>query len=32
MVARVGICAYYMTRVEGGYSGTRNCAGPLEEQ
>ncbi len=32
MVARVGICAYYMTRVEGGYSGKRDCAGPLEEQ
>jgi hypothetical protein len=29
MVARVGICAYYMTRVEGGYSGRRDCAGPL---
>jgi hypothetical protein len=32
MVARVGICAYYMTRVDGGYSGRRDCAGPLEEQ
>jgi hypothetical protein len=32
MVARVGICAYYMTRVEGGFSGKRDCAGPLEEQ
>lgn len=31
MVARVGICAYYMTRVEGGFSGKRDCAGPLEE-
>ncbi|MBN1203363.1 MAG: hypothetical protein JXB05_00375 [Myxococcaceae bacterium] len=31
MLARVGSCAYYMTRVEGGYSGKRDCAGPLEE-
>ena len=32
MVARVGACAYYMTRVDGGYSGKRDCAGLLEEQ
>jgi hypothetical protein len=31
MVARVGACAYYMTKVEGGFSGKRDCAGPLEE-
>jgi hypothetical protein len=31
LLARVGGCAYYMTRVEGGYSGKRDCAGPLEE-
>ena len=29
MVARVGACAYYMTRVDGGYSGKRDCAGLL---
>jgi hypothetical protein len=32
MVARVGACAYYMTRVDGGYSGKRDCGGLLEEQ
>jgi len=31
MLARVGACAYYMTRVEGGFSGKRDCSGPLEE-
>jgi hypothetical protein len=31
MVARVGACAYYMTRVEGGYSGQRDCDGPLDD-
>jgi hypothetical protein len=32
LLARVGGCAYYMQRVEGGYSGKRDCAGPLEEE
>ena len=31
LLARVGVCAYYMTRVEGGFSGRRDCAGPLED-
>jgi hypothetical protein len=31
LLARVGVCSYFMKRVEGGYSGTRDCAGPLEE-
>jgi hypothetical protein len=31
LLARVGACAYYMSRVDGGYSGKRDCAGPLEE-
>ncbi|WP_224243291.1 hypothetical protein [Hyalangium gracile] len=32
LVGRVGVCSYYLKRVEGGYSGKRDCAGPLEEQ
>lgn len=32
LVARVGLCAYYLNRVEGGFSGKRDCSGPLEEQ
>ena len=31
LLARVGLCAYYMQRVDGGYSGRRDCAGPLED-
>lgn len=31
LVARVGLCAYYLNRVEGGFSGKRDCSGPLEE-
>jgi hypothetical protein len=31
LMARVGACAYYMTRVQGGFSGRRDCSGPLEE-
>jgi hypothetical protein len=31
MLARVGACAYYLTRVEGGFSGKRDCSGPLED-
>lgn len=32
LLARVGACAYYMTKVDGGFSGKRDCAGPVEEQ
>ncbi|WP_224247688.1 hypothetical protein [Hyalangium gracile] len=31
LVARAGACAYYMSRVEGGFSGKRDCEGSLEE-
>ncbi|MFL5348796.1 MAG: hypothetical protein ACJ8AT_28705 [Hyalangium sp.] len=32
LLARVGACSYYMKKVDGGFSGKRDCAGPLEEQ
>lgn len=31
LLARVGACSYFMKKVDGGFSGTRDCAGPLEE-
>jgi hypothetical protein len=31
LLARVGVCSYFMKRVEGGYEGQRDCAGPLED-
>jgi hypothetical protein len=32
LLARVGLCTYAMKRVDGGFSGKRDCSGPLEEQ
>ncbi|WP_224364769.1 hypothetical protein [Hyalangium versicolor] len=32
MLARVGMCSYFMRRVEGGYAGKRDCSTPLEEE
>lgn len=31
LLARVGACAYYLKKVQGGFSGQRDCGGPLEE-
>ena len=32
LLARVGACSYFLKKVDGGFSGKRDCAGPLEEQ